>query len=120
MEIQNDRYWLVYDVESNTLRISGRIRDTDPEVFRAMTELLEQAAAINRLSMIWDIRELEDMNSAGVGVLYHFVASRRDNPDYVLRIMADDSWPWQGRALSNLKRLMPRMQLEFHRAPKSA
>ena len=114
MELATDNYRVAYDETSNTLLFSGRLRSADAEMFKRMDELLDKAGRLNKLSMVWDLRRLDDLNSAGLGVLYRFVAKQRDNPDYVLKVKANNNVCWQGKSLPNLKKLMPKVQLEFH------
>lgn len=118
-ELKDEHYRVHYDEAANTVYFSGRLRDTSPGVYRQLAELLESARVHNRLAMIWDLRELDDLNSAGLSVLYYFVADQRANKDYTLRVKANGAVSWQGRFLPNLKRLMPGLQLEFS-APSSA
>lgn len=113
MEFNTDQCRVCFDEASNTLSFSGRLRSVDAEVFTRLDEFLHKASQISKLSMIWDVRALQDLNSAGLGVLYRFVSSKRDNSDYALRIKANSKVYWQDRSLPNLKKMMPRMQLEF-------
>lgn len=102
-----------YDEATNTLVFSGRLRSVNGEIFKSLEELLENASKINRLSMLWDLRALQDLNSAGLGVLYRFVAKQRENPDYVLKVRANSKIYWQDHSLPNLKKLMPHVHLEY-------
>lgn len=113
MELSNTDYRLHYDEPANTLHFSGHLRSVDAETFLQAEALLARAATCSRLSMIWDLRELEDINSAGLGVLYRFVAALRDNRDYTLKVHASSRIAWQSKALPNLKKLMPWVQLKF-------
>jgi hypothetical protein len=64
-------------------------------------------------AILWDMRTLKDISSAGLAVLYRFVSQRRTNPDFKLSVKANSKFYWQERSLPNLKKIMPHMQLEF-------
>lgn len=102
-----------YDEAANSLVFSGRLRSVDSDVFNSLETMLENASKINKLSMVWDLMALQDLNSAGLGVLYRFVARQRDNPDYVLKIRANSKIYWQDHSLPNLKKLMRHVHLEY-------
>lgn len=102
-----------YDEAANALIFSGRLRSVDSEIFNQLEAMLENASKINKLSMVWDLRNMQDLNSAGLGVLYRFVAKQRENPDYVLKIRANSKIYWQDHSLPNLKKLMPHVHLEY-------
>lgn len=113
MELKTDIYSVCYNEESNTISMDGCIRSGDPELFKQLDDLFESSQKHNKLSMIWDVRGLQDLNSAGLGVLYRFAAARRDNPDYSLRIKANSNVYWQERCLPNIKKFLPNVQLEY-------
>lgn len=114
MEIKTELFSACYSEETNTLTLAGCLRETDPEPYRQLDDLLDKILHVSKLSLICDLREMGDMNSAGLGVIYRFAASRRDNPDYILRIKANSQTYWQERYLPNVKKFLPNVQLEFH------
>lgn len=113
MEFSTDTARISYDEAINTLSFSGKLRSPDPQVYRKIAELLNKASITNKSSMIWDVRALKDMDSAGLAILYRFVAQQRGNNEYNLKVKANSKVYWQERSLSNLKKIMPRLQLEF-------
>lgn len=115
MELKTDIFSAVYSEESNTIVMQGCIRTGDPVFFKKLDDLFEDVQKNNKLSLIFDLRELSDINSTGLGVLYHFAASKNDIKDYSLRIKANSSVYWQERYLPNIKKFLPGVQLEFFR-----
>lgn len=113
MELK-DRYGSVfYDPNSNTVLFQGRLRSTDPMVFRGLGELLAEADQANRLAMVWDLRGMLYLNSAGLSALYHFVNLKAGEPGYALKVLANSMLAWQTSSLPNLKTFLPEIQLVF-------
>lgn len=113
LETTGASYRVCYDESTNTLIFEGRIRSVDGDIYKKIETLMEDASRINKLSMIWDMRSLQDINSAGLGILYRFVAKNRENKDYSLKVKANGRIFWQDRLLPNLKKFMPHVHLEY-------
>lgn len=113
MELKHEDGSVVYDNASNTVLFRGRLRSTDPMMFRRLGELLAEADQANRLTMVWDLRDMVYLNSAGLSVLYHFVNRKAQEPGYALKVLANSLVAWQTSSLPNLKTLLPSVQLVF-------
>ena len=113
MEFKTDIFSACYNEESNTVSLQGCIRSGDPEIYKQLDNVFQDAQKNNKLSLIWDLRALNDISSAGLGVLYRFAASKRENKDFALRIKANSSVYWQERSLPNIKKFLPSVQLEY-------
>lgn len=113
MELKQEDFSVIYDNASNAVVFRGRLRSTDPVMFRRLGELLAKADQTNRLAMVWDLRAMVYLNSAGLSVLYHFVNRKAREPGYALKVLANSQFAWQTSSLPNLKALLPGVQLVF-------
>ncbi|CBL44801.1 Hypothetical protein HDN1F_12180 [gamma proteobacterium HdN1] len=113
MEYKNETIHIQFDDAANRLKFSGRLRAQDNSVFYAINELLQKVNELHRSSLIIDVRSLEDINSSGLGILYRFAASKRDNGNYSLHIKANQKILWQEKRLTNLKTFLPSTVLSF-------
>lgn len=113
MELKHEDGDVVYDDTSNAVIFRGRLRSTDPIVFRRLGKLLAEADQANRLAMVWDLRGMVYLNSAGLSVLYHFVNRKVGEQGYALKVLANSRCDWQTSSLPNLKTFLPSVQLVF-------
>lgn len=116
MEIKNfkaEDYQVCYDEETHTIQLSGSLRlsgleDSNP-VIKLLNDILEEEPS----NLIFDLRDLEFLNSSGINMLSKFVIKVRQKQNISLKILASTDIPWQGKSLKNLQRLLPSLQLEL-------
>jgi hypothetical protein len=80
--------------------------------YTPILELLGQASADSSRPLTLDLRHLEFLNSSGIAMLSKFVIGVR-NGEIKLTVLGSSTIPWQGKSLTNLKRLMPELVLEI-------
>lgn len=109
MEIDDGVYQVTYDPATATVAFRGRLRLLE---YDRVEEALEEMAAGVPGVISLDLRALECLNSAGIGMLFRFIIRvRNEASTLVVRGSADV--PWQPRLLQNLKRLLPELQVEL-------
>lgn len=116
MEIQEfkaEDYQVHYNPNTQTILLSGSLRlsgleDTNP-VIKLLNDILDEEPT----NLIFDLRDLEFLNSSGINMLSKFVIKVRQKQNMSLKILASHRIPWQGKSLKNLQRLLPSLQLEL-------
>ncbi|MEM8614464.1 MAG: hypothetical protein AAGF93_20790 [Cyanobacteria bacterium P01_H01_bin.105] len=117
MEIKGQEYEVIYDPTVSTVTFKGELALMGMGEYPPIASLLEQALEEtlsqppNQLTL--DLRELRFLNSSGINVISKFVIKVRKINTIVMTIKGSNSIPWQSKSLTNLKRLMPGMVVEF-------
>jgi hypothetical protein len=60
-----------------------------------------------------NLRQLKSINSSGITTFAKFVIKVSQKENIQMVIQGSKQIAWQGKSLINLKRLMPRLQLEW-------
>jgi hypothetical protein len=83
------------------------------EEYTPIVGLFEQVMECPPQKIIFNLRGLKFLNSAGINVISKFVISVREKQDIQMIIQGSTKIPWQSKSLKNLRRLMPELQLEL-------
>lgn len=113
MEITGENYRIVYDQKTATVRCEGSLRLYGATGYTSIVDLFNKAADQKVPSLILNLEELQFLNSSGINALSKFVIRVRNNKISKLIVQGTDRYPWQGKSLTNLQRLMPEIQLEM-------
>lgn len=116
MEIQNvqtEDYQVCYNRETHTIQLSGSLRLSGLEETNPVIKLLNDVLNEEPNHLIFDLRDLEFLNSSGINMLSKFVIKVRQKQNISLKFLASSEIPWQGKSLKNLQRLLPSLQLEI-------
>lgn len=116
MEIKHfktEDYEVCYKRETQTIVLSGSLRlsgleDTNP-VIKLLNDVLDEEPE----NLIFDLQNLEFLNSSGINMLSKFVIKVRQKQNVALKILASYKIPWQGKSLKNLQKLLPSLELEI-------
>ena len=111
MNIQDENYKICFDAAAQAVEFHGSLRLNGMAEYAPIFELLNQASA-NASPLTLDLRKLEFLNSSGIAMLSKFVIGVR-NGEVKLNVLGSSAIPWQGKSLTNLKRLMPGLTLEI-------
>lgn len=111
MNIQDDNYQICFNPVANTVKFHGSLRLNGMAEYAPIFDLLNQASTHSQLLTL-DLQALEFLNSSGIAMLSKFVIGVR-NGDVQLNVLGSSAIPWQGKSLTNLKRLMPGLTLEI-------
>jgi hypothetical protein len=113
MEIRTDDYYMEYNATTATISCQGSLRLKGVEEYTPIVGLFEQVMECPPQKIIFNLRGLKFLNSAGINVISKFVISVREKQDIQMIIQGSTKIPWQSKSLKNLRRLMPELQLEL-------
>lgn len=112
-EIKGDDYSVTFDPEAMTIKFQGELSLGGPKDFEPIVNLLNKAANSGPAQLTLDVRELQFLSSSGLSMLSKFVLSFRRMEATQLTVLGSKYVPWQGKSLSNLKKLLPTLDLVF-------
>ena len=112
MEIIQDDYQIRVDSENNTVICSGTYRLTGSE-YAAITDILNTVTDGSPEFLIINLTELKFLNSSGINTLCKFIMRLRKNNVTQVRVIGNNEYAWQQKSLSNFKKLLPSLSLEF-------
>jgi len=113
VEISDKDYSIRYDETAATVYFQGTLRLIGVKAYVPLTQLLDQVIELEPPLITIDLRQLKSLNSSGVTTLAKFVikVSKKENVQVLVRGLVESAW--QQKSLTNLRRLMPRLQLEW-------
>lgn len=109
MELKTDDFTIWYEEATNTTHFQGKLRLNNTEEYEPINRLLAKASE-DREQVVWDLKQLEFLNSSGINVLYKFVLSARKN-NLGMKVLGSESMNWQKKSLPNMKKFMPSIEL---------
>ena len=112
MNIQDENYHICFNETAHTVEFHGTLRLNGMAEYSPILDLLNHASANPARPLVLDLRDLEFLNSSGIAMLSKFVIGVR-NGELKLTVLGSTAIPWQGKSLTNLKRLMPGLALEI-------
>lgn len=113
MEIIHEDYQVRYDEANAVVTCQGSFRLSGGEEYQPILDLLIEAADAKPNTLTLDVRELKFLNSSGINVLSKFVLQVRKLKASEVVVRGSTQFPWQGKSLKNLGRLLPGLQLEI-------
>ena len=113
MEIKTEDYNIIYDKTSHSIIFDGSLRLNGSAGYASILELLSYVARQEPEKIVLDLRELNFLNSSGIGILSKFVIDVRNRKNIQMVVMGAKKNPWQNKSLKNLQRLMPSLKLEL-------
>ena len=112
-DFKTEDYQVYYKHEAQTIVLSGSLRLSGLEETNPVIKLLNDVLDENPENLIFDLRDLEFLNSSGINMLSKFVIKVRQKQNVSLKILASYQIPWQGKSLKNLQKLLPSLELEI-------
>ncbi|MGB3533597.1 MAG: hypothetical protein WBA13_08765 [Microcoleaceae cyanobacterium] len=106
-------YEITYDTDTTTVYLGGSLRLSGLEQSNPIIQVLNEALDAEPQTITLNLRQLQFLNSFGINVLSKFVIKLRKKQTKNLVILASRQFPWQGKSLKNLQKLMPTIQLEL-------
>ena len=110
-EIKGNDYTIQYDPESVIIKFDGELALGGPKDYQPITDFLNRIAEPEPEKITLDLRKLNFLNSSGISMLSKFVISFRRKENINLIVLGSKEVPWQGKSLSNLKKLLPNLEL---------
>lgn len=112
MEIKKNDYEIRFDNEINTVFCSGTYRLTGSE-YAPISEFLTTIADAKPDSLTVNLTTLKFLNSSGINTLCKFIMCLRKNNVLQVKVIGSNEYAWQKKSLTNLKKLLPSLELEF-------
>ena len=112
MEIIHDDYEVRCDSDNNIVICSGTFRLTGSE-YVAIAEILNTIADDKPDFLNIDLTALKFLNSSGINTLCKFIMRLRKNQVTQVKVTGNSEYAWQQKSLSNFKKLLPSLSLEF-------
>ncbi len=106
-------YQITYDSDTTTISFGGILRLSGLEQSNPIIQFLNEALEAEPQTITLNLRQLQFLNSFGINVLSKFVIKVRKKQTKNLVILASSEFPWQGKSLKNLQKLMPKIQLDL-------
>jgi len=113
MELKNKDYYINYDADTVTLHFQGSLRLIGVGAYEPLATLLDKIIDIEPPLITVNLQELKLLNSSGVTTLAKFIIKVSKKKAIQMIIQGSTKIAWQKDSLNNLKRLMPRLQLEW-------
>jgi hypothetical protein len=99
--------------DNATVFFKGALRLSGSEDYAPILELLKETLSNPTGLVVFDLRELDFLNSSGITMFSRFVIEARDRAGINLHFLANDAIPWHARSLKNLQRLMPSLNVRL-------
>jgi hypothetical protein len=112
-EITGDEYSVVYDPEAAAITLEGSLRLQGIDEYEPITRLLDRLGEHERTELTLNLQDLKFLNSSGINILCRFVIKMRKQGTHQITVLGSNHFPWQGKSLKNLERLMPGLKLEL-------
>jgi len=111
MIVEDKEYSVVYEQAAAQVRFSGQLRLRSPRDYAPILELLRTAHAAGAATLTLDFRDLEMLNSSGIGTFGQFLVEVRKAKQTQIKILGSAAKPWQGRTLALLKKIWDQVEL---------
>jgi hypothetical protein len=102
-----------FSIDDFTQSREGSVSQNDDGQFVSLMELFEDLLTKNPKAITIDLQALELLNSSGINTLSKFVIKARNEKNGEILIKGTERYFWQGKILSNLKKLMPELLIEL-------
>ncbi|MCB9701496.1 MAG: hypothetical protein H6711_06375 [Myxococcales bacterium] len=111
MIVEDKEYSVAFESTERRVRFEGHLRLRSPRDYGAILELLRAAHQSGLGTLTLDFRNLEMLNSSGIGTIGAFLIEVRKAGRMTITILGAAAKPWQGRTLSTLKKIWPQVEL---------
>lgn len=109
--ISGESFEVRLEEDNQTVSFKGALRLSGMEDYAPILEMLKGTLSNPQAPIVFDVRELDFLNSSGITMFSRFVIEARERADVSLQFLASEAIPWQSRSLKNLQRLMPSLQI---------
>jgi hypothetical protein len=111
MNIEDKDYSVVYEQAERRVRFTGQLRLRSPRDYGPILELLRTVHAAGGPLITLDFRDLEMLNSSGIGTFGQFLVEVRKARTTQVKILGSAAKPWQGRTLALLRKIWDQVEL---------
>jgi hypothetical protein len=109
--IETTEFMVSYDQAQHCVFFSGAIRLRTAADYDDLRSLLRGAIMGAEHELRLDLRELDFLNSSGIGALAHFVVEARKADRASIAILGSMARSWQSRSLATLERIWSKVVL---------
>jgi hypothetical protein len=111
--IRGESFEIRLEETNNTVIFKGALRLSGMDDYAPILDMLKGTLANPPAPIVFDLRELDFLNSSGITMLSRFVIEARDKAGITLYFFASEAIPWHARSLKNLQRLMPDLTIRL-------
>lgn len=113
VNINGDSFEIQLEEKKNTVCFKGALRLSGMEDYTPILDMLKKTLINPVNPIVFDMKELNFLNSSGITMLSRFVIEARDQANVSLYFVASEAVPWHARSLKNLQRLMPALNIRL-------
>jgi hypothetical protein len=113
MDVRSETYHITYEPATAIVAFCGVMRLLGVKDYERVKQLMDSVVAAAPDSLTLDLRALRFVNSLGMYLLMGFILSMRDKTNSQVIVQGVEGNYWQARTFRDLKRLMPRLKLEW-------
>lgn len=111
MIVEDKEYSVAFEPELKRVRFEGHLRLRSPRDYGQILELLRTAHQSGIDPLTLDFRNLDMLNSSGIGTFGAFLIEVRKTGKMRIIILGSSRKPWQERTLSTLRKIWDQVQL---------
>jgi hypothetical protein len=111
MIVEDKEYSVTYEQAERRVRFAGLLRLRSPRDYGPILELLRTAHGEGGPNLTLDFRDLEMLNSSGIGTFGQFLVEVRKAGKTQVKILGSAAKPWQGRTLALLRKIWDQVEL---------
>lgn len=111
MIVEDKDYSVAYEQAERRVRFTGLLRLRSPRDYGPILELLRTAHAEGGPTLTLDFRDLDMLNSSGIGTFGQFLVEVRKAKQTQVKIVGSAAKPWQARTLALLKKIWDQVEL---------
>lgn len=111
MIVEDKEYSVAFEPVEKRVRFEGQLRLRSPRDYGPILDLLRAAQARAGANLTLDFRNLEMLNSSGIGTFGQFLVEVRKGKQTKLTILGSAAKPWQARTLATLRKIWDQVEL---------
>jgi len=111
MIVEDKDYSVAFEEAEQRVRFEGQLRLRSPRDYGPILELLRTAHKAGLAMLTLDFRNLDMLNSSGIGTIGAFLVEVRKSKTTSIRVLGTAAKRWQGRTLATLKKIWPQVEL---------
>ena len=111
MIIEDKDYSVAYEQAERRVRFAGQLRLRSPRDSGPILQLLRTVHAEGGPTLTLDLRDLDMLNSSGIGTFGQFLVEVRKARQTQVKILGSAAKPWQGRTLALLRKIWDQVEL---------
>ena len=111
MQLQTNEFSVSFDEAEGRIIFEGSMRLRSARDYDKLKQLLRDAHGRDLPVLTLDFRELQFLNSSGIGTLGQFIVEARKADKVQIVLRGSSARPWQPRSLGTFKRIWPKVEL---------